>query len=170
MRPKKEEHPEYYNYYIDLIKQEDVLNALLDTKKTNSDFIKSIPIELANSAYADSKWTVKQVLSHCVDTERIFSTRALSFARGDSQKPLPFDENLYAANCRPDLRSIKDIEEEFEAVRTSTIHLFKSFSFETLMAKGETPSGFATVNSVGFVICGHTQHHLNIIKERYLKK
>lgn len=170
MRPKKEEHPEYYNYYIDLVKQEDVLNALIDTKKTSADFIKDIPTELANYVYQDTKWTVKQVLSHCVDTERIFSTRALSFSRGDSQKPLSFDENLYAANCHADLRSIKDIEEEFEAVRSSTILLFKSFSFETLMAKGDTPSGFATVNSLGFVICGHTLHHLNIIKDRYLKK
>lgn len=170
MRPKKEEHPEYYNYYVDLVKQEDVVNALTETKKTNLDFIKNIPIELANYAYADGKWTTKQVLLHCVDTERIISTRALKFARGETQKPLPFDENLYAANSHADLRSLKDIEEEFEAVRNATITLFRSFSFETLMAVGTSPSGIVTVNSIGYMICGHTQHHLNIIKERYLKK
>ncbi|MDO8999282.1 MAG: DinB family protein [Bacteroidota bacterium] len=170
MRPKESEHPKYYNYYIDLITQEDVLNALTESKKTTLDFIDTIPIELANYAYADLKWTVKQVLIHCVDTERIFATRALGFARGDSQKPNSYDENSYAVNSHANLRSITDISEEFEAVRNSTILLFKSFSFETLMAKGDTPSGFATVNSVGFTICGHTNHHLNIIKERYLKK
>jgi hypothetical protein len=170
MRPKKEEHPEYYNYYVNLVTQEDVVNALIETKKISLDFFKNIPIELANFAYADGKWTTKQVLLHCVDTERIISTRALKFARGETQKPLPFDENLYAANSDADLRSIKDIEEEFESVRNATISLFKSFSFETLMAVGNTPSGIATVNSIGYMICGHTQHHLNIIKERYLKK
>jgi len=170
MRPKKEEHPEYYNYYVNLVTQEDVVNALTETKKTCLDFIKNIPIELANYAYADRKWTIKQVLIHCVDTERIISTRALKFARGETQKPLSFDENLYAANSDADLRSIKDIEEEFEAVRNATIALFKSFSFETLMAVGNTPSGIATVNSMGYMICGHTVHHLNIIKDRYLKK
>ncbi|MEI8137357.1 MAG: DinB family protein [Bacteroidota bacterium] len=170
MRPKKEEHPEYYNYYINLVSQEDVLNSLIDTKKSTVDFINTIPIELANFAYADGKWTTKQVLIHCIDTERIISTRALKFARGDSQKPLSFDENVYAANSHNDLRSLKDIKEEFEAVRNSTIALFKSFSFETLMAVGNTPSGFAKVNSVGYMICGHTLHHLQIITERYLKK
>lgn len=170
MRPKKEEHPEYYNYYVDLVKQEDVVNALTETKKTSLDFIKNIPIELANYAYADGKWTTKQVLIHCIDTERIMATRALRFARGDSQKSTSFDENLYAANSHADLRSLKDIEEEFEAVRNATIALFRSFSFETIMAVGTSPSGIVTVNSIGYMICGHTQHHLNIIKERYLKK
>ena len=114
--------------------------------------------------------TTKQVLIHCIDTERIMATRALRFSRGDSQKSTSFDENLYAANSHADLRSLKDIEEEFDAVRNATIALFRSFSFETLMAVGTSPSGIVTVNSIGYMICGHTQHHLNIIKERYLKK
>ena len=113
MRPKKEEYPEYYNYYINLISQEDVLNALIDTKKTTIDFISQVPIELANFAYANGKWTTKQVLMHCIDTERIISTRALRYSRGDSQKSTSFDENLYAANSHSDLRSLKDVEEEF---------------------------------------------------------
>ena len=98
------------------------------------------------------------------------ATRALRFARGNSQKSTSFDENLYAANSHADLRSIKDIEDEFDAVRNATLALFQSFSFETLMAVGTSPSGIVTVNSIGYMICGHTQHHLNIIKERYLKK
>ena len=170
MRPKKEEYPEYYNYYINLISQEDVLNALIDTKKTTIDFISQVPIELANFAYANGKWTTKQVLMHCIDTERIMSTRALRYSRGDSQKSTSFDENLYAANSHSDLRSLKDVEEEFVATRNSTIALFKSFSFESLITVGNSPGGIVTVNSVGYMICGHNQHHLNIIKERYFKK
>lgn len=169
MRPVKEECPEYYWYYIGLIKQNDVVGALTETKKSAVDFIKSISVNLENFAYADKKWTIKEVLIHCIDTERIFSTRALTFARGDKQVPNSYDENLYGANCNAASRTLNDIIEEFEVVRQSNIFLFRSFNAETLKSAGLSPSGPATVNSIGFTICGHTEHHLNIIKERYLQ-
>jgi len=169
MRPVKEECPEYYWYYIGLISQNDVVSALNETKNSTLDFIKSISADLENFAYADKKWTVKEVLIHCIDTERIFSARALSFARGDKQVPNSYDENLYAANCEAASRTMKDIIDEFEAVRQSNIYLFRSFDPAILKRSGLSPSGPATVNSIGFTICGHTQHHLNIIKERYLQ-
>ncbi len=169
MRPKKEECPEYYIYYIGLVKQNDVLNALAETKKNNIDFIKSIPSDLEDHAYAPGKWTIKEVLIHCIDTERIFSTRALGFARGDKQTPHSYDENLYGANSNAASRTLKDILEEFEAVRHASVCLFGSFSEDSLAKTGNTPSGKATVNSIGFTICGHTEHHINIIKERYLQ-
>ena len=168
MRPKKEDCPEYYIYYIGLIKQQDVVTALTETKKEQLNFIKSIPADLENFAYADGKWTIKEVLIHCIDTERIFSTRALTFARGDKQVPHSYDENLYGANSHAASRTLKDILEEFEVVRAGVICLYRSFSAEILDLAGQTPSGPATVNSIGFTICGHTAHHLNIIKERYL--
>lgn len=169
MRPVKEECPDYYWYYIELIKQNDVVSALTETKKSALDFIKVIPTHLENFAYAEGKWTVKEVLIHCIDTERIFATRALTFARGDKQVPNSYDENLYGANCNAGTRTLTDIIEEFEAVRHSNICLFRSINTENLKKSGLSPSGPATVNSVGFTICGHTQHHLNIIKERYLQ-
>ncbi|MBA2612879.1 MAG: DinB family protein [Bacteroidetes bacterium] len=169
MRPKKEDCPEYYNYYIGLIKQQDVVSALTETKKETLDFIKSIPSALENYAYADKKWTVKEVLIHCIDTERIFSTRALSFARGDKQIPHSYDENIYGTNSHAASRTLKDILEEFEAVRIGVICLYRSFSTEVLNISGQTPSGPAAVNAIGFTICGHTVHHLGIIKERYLQ-
>lgn len=169
MRPVKEECPDYYWYYIGLIQQNDIVSALTETKKSQLDFIKSISSELENFAYAEGKWTIKEVLIHCIDTERIFSARALSFARGDKQVPNSYDENIYAANCNAAPRTLKDIIEEFEAVRQSNIYLFRSFDTKNLEKSGQTPSGQATVNSIGFTICGHTRHHLNIIKERYLQ-
>ncbi|MBL7921296.1 MAG: DinB family protein [Bacteroidia bacterium] len=169
MRPIKEECPGYYWYYIGLIEQNDVVNALTETKKSSIEFIKSISSGLENFAYAEGKWTIKEVLIHCIDTERIFSARALNFARGDKQVPNSYDENLYAANCEAASRTMKDIIEEFEAVRYSNICLFRSFDTQNLKKSGQTPSGTATVNSIGFTICGHTQHHLNIIAERYLQ-
>ncbi len=169
MRPVKEECPDYYWYYIGLTSQNDVVNALTETKKSTLDFIKSISPDLENFAYAEKKWTIKEVLIHCIDTERIFSARALTFARGDKQVPNSYDENLYGANCNAASRTFTDIIEEFEAVRQSNICLFRSFNHEILKKSGQSPSGPASVNSVGFTICGHTQHHFNIIKERYLQ-
>lgn len=169
MRPLNEDCPEYYNYYIGLIKESTVVDALKTTQESTIALIKSINEDLANFVYAEGKWTIKQLLVHCIDTERIFSTRALCFARGETQKAISFDENSYAENSDTFNRSMDDILKEFEAVRISSICLFKSFSQTTLNLKGFTPIGPATVNAIGFAICGHTEHHLNILRERYLK-
>lgn len=170
MRPQPQDHPDYYRQYVSLVKQEDVMSALDENRKMFLAFLHSIDPALENYAYAPGKWTVKQVILHCSDTERIFSTRALGYARGERQKSLPFDENAYAAAADTSLRSLKDIAWEYEAVANSTAALFRSFSPEQLSAKGETPTGLATVNAMGFCICGHNLHHLNVITERYLNK
>lgn len=170
MRPQPQDHPAYYEQYVSLVKQEDVITALDETRKRFLAFIHGIDPAMESFAYAPGKWTIKQVILHCADTERIFSTRALSYARGDRQKSLPFDENAYADAADTTPRSLKDVTWEYEAVANSTVALFRSFSAELLSAKGETPSGPATVNAMGFCICGHNLHHLNVITERYLNK
>jgi hypothetical protein len=111
---------------------------------------------------------VKEVIIHCIDTERIFSARALGFARGETQQALSYDENVYAANSETQLRSLESIREEYEAVSHATYTLFNSFSNKVLSVKGHTPSGFCTVNGIGYTICGHTLHHVSVIKEKYL--
>jgi len=169
MRPQRSEYPDYFHNYIPLAGQDTVIDALADTKADTLDFIKGLDPALGDFAYAPGKWTVKEVLIHCIDTERIFSARALGIARGEKQKALPYDENLYAANCDAAGREFGDIAEEFELVRNSTLFLFHSFSEKALAMTGEFPAGFTTVNAVGFTICGHTLHHLAVIKERYLK-
>ncbi|MEO6305860.1 MAG: DinB family protein [Bacteroidia bacterium] len=169
MRPTKEECPEYYTYYIGLTTQNDILSALTEFKRSDLEFMKAIPAGIENFAYADGKWTVKEVLIHTIDTERIFSARSLSFARGDKQVPHSYDENLYGANSHAGSRTLKDIIEEYEAVRNASICLYRSFSDTILQKTGQSPSGPTTVNAVGFTICGHTKHHLNIIQERYLQ-
>ena len=104
-----------------------------------------------------------------MDTERIFCTRALSFARGETQPSQSFDENKYATNSEANLRLLSDIKEEWINLRGSTISLFKNFSSNKLFSKGIMPAGELTVNEIGIAICGHSLHHLFIIKERYLK-
>lgn len=170
MKPLVGQYPEYYGRYIGLVAQTDVLSALEENKRTFLGFIHGIDPALENYAYAEGKWTVKQVILHCADTERIFSTRALSYARGDGQKSLAFDEDSYAATSRTEHRGLKDIAWEYEAVANSTIALFRSFGPETLQVIGQTPSGPATVNAVGFCICGHILHHMAVLQARYLKQ
>jgi hypothetical protein len=170
MRPQRGDYPPYFENYIPLVKQNTVLDAIAETKQQALDFIRTIDPALENMAYAEGKWTIKEVIIHCMDTERVFSTRAMGFARGETQPALPYDENIYAAHSHAKERSLTNIAEEFECVMNATLALFKSFSNETLAAKGKFPAGITTVNAMGFAVCGHTLHHLNMIRERYLKK
>lgn len=169
MKPIASDHPEYYGVYISKVKHEDLMEAIKSTAAQALDLISSLDENLGDYAYAEGKWTLKEVLIHCIDTERIFSTRALAFARGEKQKALSFDENIYAPNSQAHLRTLGNISKELKSVSEATGHLFGSFSPEVLQIKGETPTGPATVNAIGFAICGHTLHHIGIIKERYLK-
>ncbi len=169
MRPARDTYPDYYDNYIPLVKEDDLHTALRNNWTELLTVITSIPAEKALFAYAEKKWTIKQLLGHMIDTERIMTYRALRFARKDPQQPLPFEENDYAANMELDHRSLKDLVHEFEAVRGATISLFDSFTPNSLALKGKTAAGETSVLSIGYLICGHAKHHINILKERYLK-
>ena len=160
---------DYLKKYISLVKEKNVLNALAESHLETLKLIESIPPNHENYSYSEGKWTIKEVLIHCMDTERIFCTRALSFARGETQPSQSFDENKYATNSEANLRLLSDIKEEWINLRTSTISLFKNFSSNKLFSKGIMPAGELTVNEIGIAISGHSLHHLFIIKERYLK-
>jgi hypothetical protein len=168
MRPEKNTYPEYYGLYIPLVQQTNVYDALTETGKEISSFIESIPLQKADHAYAAGKWTVKQVLCHIIDTERIIAYRALRFARRDPQQPLPFEEDNYVANAELQSSSIGDLLSEFEALRRSNYLMFKNFSDNTLRQKGKTHIGETTVLALGFLICGHALHHMRVIREKYL--
>jgi len=169
MKPTAGAHPHYYNPYIEKVKDDDLLKAFETTRKEVLYFLKQLKEDMGDFTYAENKWTVKELLLHICDSERIFSYRALRFARGDQQQPLPYDENLYAANCNAKRRSLASVIEEYEAVNHAAYLLFKTFSEEDLQKTGNTAIGTTTVNALGFVICGHTLHHIGVLKERYLK-
>jgi uncharacterized damage-inducible protein DinB len=169
MKPLTTDHPPYFDRYVSLVKHDDLLKALQETRSEVLRLIQSIPADLEGYAYAEGKWTIKEVILHCMDTERVFSYRALSFARGERQKMLPFEENDYAANSHANSRSLSNLAEELKAVSEATITMFASFSPEVLALSGENASGRTTVNSMGFMVAGHWIHHMNVIRERYLK-
>jgi uncharacterized damage-inducible protein DinB len=127
-----------------------------------------MPAEKINYRYAKDKWTVKEVLQHMLDTERIFAYRALCIARKDSTHLPGFEENDYAANSKVSKRDWKEMIREFKAVRRSTEILFRSFDKQQLDATGTASGKSVYVLGIGFIIAGHINHHVNVLKERYL--
>lgn len=167
MRPLPSDYAPYFEPYIELVKSDDIKQALLASSSHIENFLQSIPERKSDYAYAENKWTVKQVLQHSIDTERAFAYRAMCIARGE-QQPLPsFDDKQYAENAPVQHRSLKDLSEEFLLQRASSILLFKHFTGDMLQARGMASGKPITVQSLGYLIVGHWLHHQNILSERY---
>ncbi len=167
-RPDLKNVPNWYHRYINAVKENELSEALKNQTSAFNSFIHTIPEEKREYKYAEGKWTIKEILQHIIDTERVFGYRALRFARKD-QTPLPgFEENDYAKNANVENRKWEDLIEEFRAVRKSTEYLFNSFNDEQLKEIGIASGNPVSVLGIGFMIPGHTIHHIAIIKERYL--
>lgn len=131
-------------------------------------FVQDIPMDKFDYHYAEGKWTIKEIIQHIIDTERIFAYRALRISRNDIT-PLPgFDENDYASNTNANERHLQSLLTELSIVRQSTLALFKSFSEEQLKRIGIASNNEISVRAIGFIIIGHQKHHQKVYKERYL--
>jgi hypothetical protein len=167
-RPDLSRVPEFYHGYINKVKEDDLMAGLKSSTKNLFDILKSIPAEKQDYRYADDKWTIKEVVQHMIDGERVFTYRALRFARKDDT-PLPgFDENLFAQTAKADKRNWNDLVEEFTAVRKATEAMFGSFDNDQLEATGTASGASNYVLGFGYIVAGHVNHHCGIIKERYL--
>lgn len=159
--------PVYFDRYINLVADME-LNAAL---QQSLDVAENFPMDkwkaLGDKVYAPAKWTLKDIIQHVTDCERIFAYRALRFARKDSTKLPSFEENDFAAAANANARTLEDLVAELKLVRQSTILLFASFDEEMLQSAGSTFSNSATPLAIGFTIIGHQQHHLNVLEERY---
>jgi len=159
--------PDFFDRYINLVENIPVIDALEKYSNLTSEENIELFNKIGNRVYAPGKWTIKSILQHIIDTERIISYRALRFARKDATPLPPFDEEYFAMHTNADSRTLNDLLEEFIVVRRSSIVLFKSFSDEMLKQTGIAFNRSISVLALGFVIAGHPLHHLNIIKERY---
>ena len=163
------EIPEYFIQYVNEVKSLDVVEALNENLNDFLNFIETeVPIDKYEYRYLPEKWTVKEIIQHITDAERIFAYRALRFARFDATPLSSFEEDDYAEACEANNRDIDDLLEEFLFVRKSTIKLFESLNEEMLLNKGVASGKEISVRAIGFVISGHCIHHQNVIKERYL--
>lgn len=169
-RPDLARIPEYYHRYINQVPEKDLMPALSDQKGNFIKLLKKIPVEKRSYRYAKGKWTIKEVLQHIIDTERVFAYRALCIARKDAAHFPSFDEDAYAANAKTAKRNWDDMVEEFKVVRRSTELLFASFDRQQLDTDGIASGRSMYVLGIGFIIAGHLTHHETILKERYLGK
>ncbi|MGB0870087.1 MAG: DinB family protein [Flavobacteriales bacterium] len=161
------EYDSYYNTYIGLV----TLDAISELKNNLTEdliFLESIDPQKHHYAYAKNKWTVLQLIQHCIDTERVFQYRALCIARGEKQNIPGFDENKYADSTKPETLSYKQVIKEFQSVRQSTVLLFESMQPKNLNMIGTANQSPLSPRACAFIIAGHWKYHLKIIKERYL--
>ncbi|HEX7845118.1 MAG TPA: DinB family protein [Chitinophagaceae bacterium] len=167
-RPDLSRVPEFYHGYINNVKQDDLAAAVKEHTAIFEDFFNKIPAGKREFRYAEGKWSIKEILQHVIDAERVFVYRAMCFSRKD-QTPLPsFDENAYADNSKAGKRNWEEMREEFRTLRRSTELLFGSFDEEQLETSGIASGKPIYVRALCYIAIGHAAHHLNVIKERYL--
>lgn len=166
-RPEKTEYAEFYAGYVSLVEETDVVSAL-QTQLTEIEILfAEMAAEKADFRYAPGKWSVKELLGHMIDGERIFSYRALRISRND-QTPLPgFEENSYVENSNFHERSIADLLEEFLYLRQANIIFFKNLDENAWSRIGTASNAQISVRALAFIMVGHVRHHINILRERY---
>jgi hypothetical protein len=168
-RPESNEYAAYYERYVSLVPEGEVVETLERQGAETLALLRSLPEERGAHRYEPGKWSVKQLVGHLNDGERIFSYRALAFARGDSQ-PLPgMEQDEWMAGVDFDARSLADLADEFEAVRRSTVLLFRHLSPEAWARRGTASDNEVSVRALAYIIAGHEVHHVRILRERYLR-
>lgn len=172
-KPLPGEYPPYAEMYMKWLPDNgQVLQHLKENFITVKELIYSLPQERLYHCYAPGKWSIKEMLVHIADDERIFAYRALRFARNEQNNLIGFDQDAYAYYSLTNERDLDNIFEEYEAVRRATIALFNGLPEESLTRMGKGTGSFnnATVRALAYHIAGHELHHLNIIKEKYLSE
>lgn len=168
-KPRAGEFAPYTIMYIGLLPDDGlILKHLKDNLKSTKDFILSLPEEKLTFRYAEGKWTIKEILVHIIDDERIYAYRALRFARNDKTELPGFEQDDYARHSGANERDIKEILAEFATVRKATISLFNGLDGQALTRMGVASGNVMSVRAAAYHIAGHELRHINIIKERYL--
>jgi len=169
MRPNPGDYDPYFERYIKLIEGDDIIKILYEQNKITRELINSISDYKGNYRYADSKWTIKEVIGHILDSERILAYRALSLARGEKKSLPGFDHEDYVREGNFNSRELLELSFEFKLLRESNLLQFKNFSEDMLCKKGFADEASVTVLALLYIIGGHEKHHLNVLEEKYLK-
>lgn len=167
-RPEPGEYAPYYAPYLAAVSNGDLLRLLEDQGAEMLDLLRAFGEARGSYRYAPGKWSVKEVVGHVTDAERIFACRALRFARADTTVLPGFEQNSYVAAAGFDRRSLADLAEEFADVRKSTLKLFTGLDAPALKRAGVASGHPVTVRALAWIIAGHEQHHAQILRERYL--
>lgn len=160
--------PKFYHHYVMQVQDQNLPEALEQSNKQLVQLLNSVPENMGEYRYEKGKWSIKELLCHMMDAERIFAYRALRFARNDSTDLPGFEENEYAPEANAHARTIKQLLQEAETLRKTTLNLFASFTPEMLQRKGSANKTIVSVVNIGYIIAGHETHHRKILNERYL--
>lgn len=167
-RPQANEYAVFYANYVALATGNNIAEVMANHSENIINFYTNLPVSKADYAYATGKWTIKDLLQHLIDAERVFVYRATRFARKDNQNLLGFEEDDYAANANASKRTLQGLKDELAALRMSTNLFIQNLDGEQLQQTGTANNHLVSVNALAFIIFGHLLHHKNIIEERYL--
>ncbi|MCM3872011.1 MAG: DinB family protein [Pyrinomonadaceae bacterium] len=167
-KPEPTEYLAYYGRYVSLVPDGDILTILRTQIEETTGLLNSVPESRGGFRYASDKWSIKEMVGHLIDTERIFAYRALRFARND-KTPLPgYEQDDYVSNASFDSYTLADLASEFKSVRQSTNYLFKHLEANAWMRTGQANGSEATVRALAHIIAGHELHHRGILSSKYL--
>ncbi len=167
-RPETSEHAPYHEAYISLVPEGDILEILSRESNDSIKFLRSIPEDKGATRYAPGKWSIKEVLGHITDAERIFAYRALRFARNDATPLHRFEQDDYVRIAVFDRLSLEEITDEFEQVRRGSLLLFRSLDNAAWMRRGIANNSEVSVRALAYILAGHARHHIEILRTRYL--
>ena len=167
-KPDKSEYASYFGRYVSLVSDPDIVTALQNQLKSTRALLDTISEEKANYRYEPGKWSIKELVGHVADAERIFTYRALRFARNDKTELHTFDENAFAANANFANLPLSSIVDEYAAVRQASILLYKHLDKDAWNRRGIANKSDVTVRAIAFLTAGHELHHVSILKTRYM--
>ena len=168
-KPDPSEYPAWAQAEIALVEHTDLVSVLEECRNDSMAVLKGLDEAALRYRYAEGKWTIREIWQHIIDTERVLSYRAMRYSRGDQTVLSGFDAQKYTVASKPDERDWKAMLEEYAAVRTATICLFRSFDADMALLKGIAGRSEMTARAAGYLIAGHDRHHLNTIRTRYLQ-
>jgi uncharacterized damage-inducible protein DinB len=167
-RPQSDEHLAYYAKYIEKVPDGDLVALLRDQVMDTVALLRDLSDEQGNSAYAPGKWSIKEVIGHVIDTEKVMAYRALTFVRAPGTELPGFDENAWTPAGSFNARTIADLLEELEVVRATTAHFARHLDAEALTRRGRANGAEVSVRALLYIIAGHERHHVGLLRERYL--
>ena len=167
LRPDASEYATFYTRYIRSVPDGDLLSHLRDNGRELERVLRPLSEERAAFRYAEGKWSIRDIVGHLIDAERIFAYRALRMARGDTAPLAGFDENAYAAASNADARRLADLLEELRSVREASVLLFASFPADAWLRTGTASGQPVSVRALAYITLGHAMHHLQVLRERY---
>lgn len=169
-RPQADEHVEYYGRYISQVPDGDLIAMLRDQIVDTIGLVSGLSEQQADYAYAPDKWTIKEVIGHLSDAERVFQYRALTFARSPGSSLPGFDENAWVPAGKFGVRTLGDLLDELQIVRASSVQLASHLDEETLKLRGSANGAEISVRALLYIIAGHERHHAALLRERYLNR